>query len=945
MTIVVLFALSLYAGTPHGAIGYVEYEIGGGYPAAVTFEAWITIRPDEIITEETTGCEYYPDQGGVLQLQVGNFTTQWTAGETLHCEVTCAQTGNMGTGEVVLTNAGFDFFPDTIIIPGSAPMGIINGTVTEAASGDPLEGAVITAGEYTTTSIGDGTYTMDVSASIYDVTCELAPYFAQTIYDIEVGASETVTVDFALFDEVDPPTSVEAVEQPDGDAVDLTWNAPGQGTVTEFRYDDGVITGQLGYTNNTTALLGAAHFHHAILDDVSWYSTSEGGPHTSINFIILGLDGNGIPDVNDILYEAYGLAGVDNQWNVHTLPEPVETENGFFLGYNFAGFAGLGTDDGVGDPYPYISNTQFVTADWTDGSNTWNTPDEYGFPFNFSIRANGLDLGEIEYREDFVFHPSKIRDENFNSGSPIEPRYAGRPKYNNSNSTELNRDLEGYEVYSLVDGEQGNPGAWTLLDDSVTETSYTDENWPPAEAGLYLWAVTAVYTGGNVSEAAFSNIIDYGLEAEVTVNVSTNAGDDPVGAEVILTNQDGDPDHIYTMNAPAGGSTVFPAVWFGTYDLEVTLAGYDAYFQTDIEILGDMAIDAELAELILPPVGLEVTYEGQDVTLNWMVPGSGVGFVEDFEGGVLPEGWDMTTNSAQGWFFTQDGSSTYFAIPSHTWYACSNDDMADDDGSVDYLITPPQDFSFITEISMTFQSYFEASYSQTAHIEVSEDGGSSWTNVMDCPDATSWQEVTVDLSAYCGAGHDEVLIGFHSDDNGAWASGWAVDDVVLGDGGALRELLGYNLYRNEDTNPINDNPIQGTTYFDEDVPVGTYRYDLTAVYTSGESDAIIWEGGPVSADDPNVIVRTALGTNFPNPFNPVTTISFALVQTEKVNIDIYNVKGEKVKTLVNDEMDYGTHAVTWNGKDNSGKNVSTGVYFYKMRAGRYTSTKKMILMK
>ena len=198
-----------------------------------------------------------------------------------------------------------------------------------------------------------------------------------------------------------------------------------------------------------------------------------------------------------------------------------------------------------------------------------------------------------------------------------------------------------------------------------------------------------------------------------------------------------------------------------------------------------------------------------------------------------------------------------------------------------------------------------------------------------------------------GAGHDEVLIGFHSNDNGAWASGWAVDDVVLGDGGAMRELLGYNLYRNEDLdNPVNGaTPIQGTTYFDEDVPIGTYRYDLTAVYTTDESDAIIWEGGPVSADDPDVIVRTALGTNFPNPFNPVTNISFALVQTEKVNIDIYNVRGEKVKTLVNDEMERGHHSVIWNGRDNSGKNVASGVYFYKMKAGRYTSTKKMILMK
>ena len=62
-------------------------------------------------------------------------------------------------------------------------------------------------------------------------------------------------------------------------------------------------------------------------------------------------------------------------------------------------------------------------------------------------------------------------------------------------------------------------------------------------------------------------------------------------------------------------------------------------------------------------------------------------FEEDFEEGEIPEDWTLTTNSAQGWFITQDGSSAFWTVPSHTWYMCSNDDMADDDGSMDYLLT------------------------------------------------------------------------------------------------------------------------------------------------------------------------------------------------------------------------------------------------------------------
>jgi flagellar hook assembly protein FlgD len=74
-------------------------------------------------------------------------------------------------------------------------------------------------------------------------------------------------------------------------------------------------------------------------------------------------------------------------------------------------------------------------------------------------------------------------------------------------------------------------------------------------------------------------------------------------------------------------------------------------------------------------------------------------------------------------------------------------------------------------------------------------------------------------------------------------------------------------------------------------------------------------------------------------------VKFSLNQPTRVRIDVYNIKGEMVKTLVNEELDAAYHTVTWNGDDTNGRLVGSGVYFYKMRAGKYTSTKKMILMK
>ncbi len=92
-------------------------------------------------------------------------------------------------------------------------------------------------------------------------------------------------------------------------------------------------------------------------------------------------------------------------------------------------------------------------------------------------------------------------------------------------------------------------------------------------------------------------------------------------------------------------------------------------------------------------------------------------------------------------------------------------------------------------------------------------------------------------------------------------------------------------------------------------------------------------------------MKTQLYQNYPNPFNPSTTINYSLKQNSKVNLSIYNIKGQKVKQLVSDQFPDSQHSVVWNGKDDSGKSVSSGIYFYKMKTENYEKTRKMILMK
>ena len=92
-------------------------------------------------------------------------------------------------------------------------------------------------------------------------------------------------------------------------------------------------------------------------------------------------------------------------------------------------------------------------------------------------------------------------------------------------------------------------------------------------------------------------------------------------------------------------------------------------------------------------------------------------------------------------------------------------------------------------------------------------------------------------------------------------------------------------------------------------------------------------------------VTTDLSQNFPNPFNPITTINYSLVEAGRVKIEIFNIKGRKVLTLVDEHKDIGFHHTVWNGKDHNGKSVASGLYFYNMVTVEHHKIRKMILLK
>jgi len=109
---------------------------------------------------------------------------------------------------------------------------------------------------------------------------------------------------------------------------------------------------------------------------------------------------------------------------------------------------------------------------------------------------------------------------------------------------------------------------------------------------------------------------------------------------------------------------------------------------------------------------------------------------------------------------------------------------------------------------------------------------------------------------------------------------------------------------------------------------------------------IVFPLSEVSNDDGALPpVANLLQPNYPNPFNPSTTITFNMPLSGNANLAVYNVKGQLVKTLVAGSVTSGDHKVVWNGTDNGGQSVSSGVYFYRLTTNGHTETRKMMLMK
>jgi hypothetical protein len=629
---------------------------------------------------------------------------------------------------------------------------------------------------------------------------------------------------------------------------------------------------------------------------------------------------------------------------------------------------------------------------------------------------------------------------------------------------ENSREFDYYRIWRGTANTPFDPNAWVKLGDRITSTTWTDMNWMSVPTGAYQYAVQAVFTNDNASEAALSNWVGKGVQSFVTINIVTADGSAVHGAEVRLRNQQ------FTHSTFASGNTVtFRNVWYDTYTITINLPGYELY-QNDVFVINQ------------PNVTHAAILVSRTILMS-----------EGFNGSPFPrEGWTRvaqhiaSNNNVPHWnqvpgIQTAHGlihpvAGSHF-IWSRSWAGGDHGFTADN-----WLISPAIEIPANTpDLTFTYWKrgyfaphldYFEVLVSTTGISTGLAEGelgpiGTPGSQIGDFTvvsrkRATSlWTQYVLDFSAFVNADHIHIALR-HRDHDSNFV---AVDEIQLIGGtaptfgivggvitnsydnspiqDALVSVLGTNITattnaqgafflqanagniqisvakdgfstytsspfaltagssvtRNVELvepatitgivrNAENHLPLSMVTVSVGDISVSTGltgAFTLTDIrpgtvrITASREGFIEYESENISLTPGEMLTYnilldrvdagdyvelptvTALGANFPNPFNPVTVIRYQVSENatqqgissgvsqgdgnQFVNITVYNIRGQRIRTLVNDYVAPGFYSVEWNSTDDNGRLVGSGVYFYRMTAGEYSSTRRMILMK
>lgn len=539
------------------------------------------------------------------------------AGNNLQVTVSKYAYNDVVYNNVVLPVGGSVDLGNALLMP--RPVIALLGNVILSDTQGPAAGAVVKLtglDNYEATTNADGEY---VFMSVWGLTT----YQIEVTLDGYQNYESTITVpgtpysvpQITLLENAPSPHLVNAVE--DGDDALISWYAAGEPYPMEFRYDDGEVWGVLITTGDPTVIVGSSWQANASVQNVYWYMYPFEGYQLCEHVLItiLGLTEDGTPDANNVLLLQENIRN-NAGWNSCKLTQTVNAPNGFFVGISgYDNTSVIPYDDGEGEPYVFQTRTQ-----WSNGLGAYYPLENATSPplfANIFVRASGLVTGEaiaFDEKSSTTFiveipegkEPSMCQQiAHFDAGEP-EVIFPIVPQ-------ETSKAFTNYNVYrkpvASTVWEQLNAGP-------VTDTSFVDNTWSALTYGLYEFAAEAEYTNGVKSDLSISNILekDMCLDLNLIVNTNTGVAGISAGANVILTNQNGNVNYIYYAVVGADGSIIIPEILKGIYTLQITLTGFVDYTETDVNLdipETTLVKTVTINERIFNPYDLEIITAGQ----------------------------------------------------------------------------------------------------------------------------------------------------------------------------------------------------------------------------------------------------------------------------------------------------------------------------------------------
>lgn len=360
--------------------------------------------------------------------------------------------------------------------------------------------------------------------------------------------------------------------------------------------------------------------------------------------------------------------------------------------------------------------------------------------------------------------------------------------------------------------------------------------------------------------------------------------------------------------------------------------------------------------VLLPPFSLTAELVNQEsIVLNWRIPGS-EGEWKSYDNGEI--GQAMGTSSAE----IQDAAIRFTVSDLQEYvgdYLTKVSFVPNDDnctykikvwkgGNVGYAGVLVQE-KLLSNASLNFGEMNTIDLDMPVLIESNQE---LWIGFNVVIPAGGGQPYKMDTGPCVASGKSDLVYR-----GGSWVPmynsyGFNVNHTIRGffargnqrDNVLNNIVSSYNVYRDD----ILIANVTDTLWTDENLNANIHTYYVTALYGNFESAPTNSVEVVISSvyDIPEIKNSIVLHSNYPNPFNPETTLSFSLADRSVVSLEIFNIKGQRIRTLLDMQtVEKGTHKLVWDGKNDNNKEMPSNMYFYRLSTPEFSETKKMLLIK